>query len=191
MPNTGRSLALSFLLCACSSATRVVDSRPAPVRVKIPEEARGYRLTAVEPVRGAPAESLYRFAPPDTSETRVTVFVYDVPADVRGNDSRQEWANREGKKFQTVLDIQFVRGVYTDMRVAFATPDTITSGTAAVPGFMTVAAVAMRGRKYVEWEFVMLVSDQFLKVRATTPAEKWSVSDVRLFAGELVTRARR
>jgi hypothetical protein len=125
----------------------------------------------------------YRFT--NGSRTRVTVFVYPVPADVRVSESPQDWVTREGEKFPQTFPMGVERGWYEDYRLAFARPDPLTVDTLVIPGYVVAAATRARGEVRVELEYLYLVRDTFTKVRATVPEQGWERTDVPVFAKDL------
>lgn len=183
-----RLAVLALVALSCGKAQPSTVPTPAPARVRIPAEVRGYLLSASEPVQGAPAESLYRFTPPGGVRTTVTVFVYDIPADVRGTDTRQDWVDREGRKFGAVMDLLRSRGRYDAVQMGVVRPDPIDRGGRTIPGFVSVAVTRSQGRVVVEMEHIYLVGDQLVKIRASVPQAEFQASDVRPFGHDLVAR---
>jgi hypothetical protein len=157
---------------------------------RIPSEIEGFKLTAREAVSGAPTDSAFRFR--DGSQTNLTVFVYDVAADVKVEADSQKWTPREGEKFKAVQEIQKSRGRITAFRVAFSDTTRFPAGAhsilehrIAIPVRFPNDAVA------VEFEYLYLIDGKFVKVRATVPEQDWQKTHVALFARALATRMAR
>lgn len=152
--------------------------------IDVPTRVGRYSLKP--PDATAPAASgdtPYRFS--DGSQTRVTVFVYAVPPDVRQGEEPQTWVTAEGTKFVQVLHIGVERGWYDDFQVAYSDPNPVVRDTLSIPGYEVAAATRSRGRVSVELEYVYFVHGNFLKVRATVPERGWTHTDVPRFAEQL------
>jgi hypothetical protein len=150
----------------------------------IPDQIGAFKLTERTVVRGAPADSLYRFT--DGSSTRLSVFIYAVPADVKVDPDSQKWVLREGEKFKTIQEIMKSRGRIADFTVAFSDTVRFAAGTRsylehsiAVPTRYPDGAIA------VEMQFMYLIGGKLLQVRATIPEPGWQQTKVPSFAREL------
>jgi hypothetical protein len=152
--------------------------------IDVPTRVGRYSLKPPDASPGAVSgDTPYRFS--DGSQTRVTVFVYAVPPDVRQGEVPQTWVTAEGAKFVQVLQIGVGRGWYDDFRVAYSDPHPVVRDTLSIPGYEVAAATRSRGRVSVELEYLYFVHGSFLKVRATVPERGWTQTDVPRFAEEL------
>ena len=145
-----------------------------------------YRLTRREWIRGTSNDSAYHFT--DGSPTRVTVFLYAIPADVQVGPDSQSWTAREGKKFEQVQPLLVQQGVMDMYKVAFANSEEMTVGARKIVQHATAIAVRRRGGVAVDFQYLYLVAGQFLKIRATVPSEGWERTDVPTFAREMARR---
>jgi hypothetical protein len=193
MNGTSRVFAvLCVVLLGCHPPTSAAPGG-APVPVVLVRDRSGLdvptrvgRYTLQPPDSAAAAASgdtPYHFS--DGSSTRVTVFVYAVPADVQEGEVPQAWATAEGAKFVQVLRIGVERGWYEDFQVAFSEPQPVVRDTLGIPGHAVAAATRSRGGVRVELEYLYLVRGRFLKVRATVPERGWTQTDVPRFAEQL------
>ena len=191
-----RTFRLLVVLCAplvgCHQATSAATgATPAGVdRVRdrsgidVPTRVGRYSLNPPDATAGAASgDTPYRFS--DGSQTRVTVFVYAVPADVRQGDEPQTWVTAEGAKFVQVLGIGVERGWYDDFRVAYSDPQPVVRDTLSIPGYEVAAATRSRGRVSLELEYLYFVHGSFVKVRATVPERGSTETDVPRFAEQL------
>lgn len=130
--------------------------------IDVPIRVGRYSLKPPDATAGAASDDTpYRFS--DGSQTRVTVFVYAVPADVRQGDLPQAWVTAEAAKFVQVLRIGVERGWYDDFRVAYSDPQPVVRDTLSIPGHSVAAATRSGGRARVELEYLYFVRGSFLK----------------------------
>ena len=177
--------AIVAALCLCGCRTPSAEPAPQPQGQAqgAPENIRGYRLVETAPLAAGQGTN-YRFLSP--SGSRVSVFVYEAPADVRQGDSRQAWATAEGRKFETTFPVGIQRGWYDQIHLAFSTPDSAKEGSTVLPGYSVAAAARSRGQNNVEFQYLYLLpNNYFVRVRASVPEGTWTQSDVPLFAREL------
>ena len=157
---------------------------------RIPSEVEGFKLTAREAVTGAPTDSLFRFR--DSSATNLTVFVYDVDANVKVDADSQKWTPREGEKFKAVQEIQRSRGRIAAFSVAFSDTTRFAAGERSILEHSIAIPVRFpNGAVAVEFEYLYLIEGKFVKVRATVPQEGWQKTHVPVFARALATRMAR
>lgn len=150
---------------------------------RVPTQLGRYRLTSRDGVEGAPNDSAYRYT--DGSQTRVTVFVYDIPVDVQVGADSQSWTPREGKKFEEVQPLLVQRGMLGAYEVAFANTGEITAANHKITEHATAIAVRSHGRVAVDFQYLYLVAGRFLKIRATVPGDAWAKTDVPTFSREM------
>jgi hypothetical protein len=180
----------------CASApgkSAPVASRPAAVppsapavnlSARIPAQIGTFKLTERAAVRGAPADSLFRYK--DGSPTNLSVFIYDADADSQNDADPQLRTVREGEKFKAVQDILMSRGQIAAHRVAFSDTTRLTVGT----GTLLEHAIGLgtrhpNGAITVELQYLYLIGGKFVKVRATIPEKGWEQANVPQFAREL------
>jgi hypothetical protein len=150
----------------------------------VPDQIGAFKLSERTVVRGAPADSLYRFT--DGSSTKVSVFIYAVPADVKVDPDSQKWVLREGEKFKTIQEIMKSRGRIADFTVAFSDTMRFSVGTRAyLEHSIAVPTRYPDGAIAVEMQFMYLVGGKLLQVRATIPQPGWQQTKVPSFAREL------
>jgi len=153
----------------------------------VPDSIGAFKLTERTVVRGAPKDSLYRYK--DGSKTNLSVFIYDVPDDVKVDADSQKWVFREGEKFRQVEEIQKARGRIADFTVAFS--DTVRFGVGTrsyLEHHIAGAAKYPNGAIEVEFQYMYLIGGKLLQVRATVPQAEWPRSRVPGFARELAFR---
>jgi len=168
-------------------AAAVIRTPDVALFVRIPSEIEGFTLTERAAVTGSPTDSLFRFR--DGSATNLSVFVYEVAADVKVDADSQQWTPREGEKFKQVEEIQRSRGRIANFTVAFsdttrfaARERSILEHSIGVPVRFPNGVVA------VEFQYLYLIDGKFVKVRATVPEEGWQKTHVPAFARALATR---
>ena len=169
------------------STPAVAGAPEATLYARIPFELEGFKLTAREAVSGAPADSAFRFS--DGSPTILTVFVYDVDAEVKVDADSQKWTPREGEKFKAVQEIQRSRGRIAAFTVAFSDTTRFAAGERRILEHSIAIPVRFpNGVVAVEFEYLYLIDGKFVKVRATVPEQGWQQTHVPLFARALATR---
>jgi hypothetical protein len=180
---------------APASAPATVPSRASPVAAapgtdlfaRIPTEIGAFKLTERAAVTSEPTDSLFRFR--DGSPAILTVFVYDVGADVKTDADPQKWTASEGEKFKEVQDIRVRRGAISSYAVAFS--DTARFAVGAHNILEHSIAVPVRfpnGTIAVDMQYLYLIAGKFVKVRATIPETGWQQTKVPGFARELARR---
>ena len=173
------------------------QSAPPPTRApegalyaRIPSELEGFKLTERAAASGAPTDSLFRFS--DGSPTILTVFVYDVAADVKVDADPQKWTPREGEKFKAVEEIQRSRGRIAAFTVAFSDTTRFAAGERSILEHAIAIPVRFpNGVVAVEFEYLYLIDGKFVKVRATVPQEGWQKTHVPAFSRALAIRMAR
>src|SRR5688500_10616770 len=90
---------LSVLGCASATtrspasdpqaATAVISSPVVSLYSRIPTEVEAFKLTERASVTGQRTDSLFRYR--DGSRTVLTLFIYDISADVRVDPDSQKW----------------------------------------------------------------------------------------------------
>jgi hypothetical protein len=180
----------------CASApgkSAPVASRPAAVppsapavnlSARIPAQIGTFKLTERAAVRGAPADSLFRYK--DGSPTNLSVFIYDADADSQNDADPQLRTVREGEKFKAVQDILMSHGQIVAHQLAFSDTTRLRVGASTI----LEHAVAMptrypNGSITVEMQYLYLIGGKFVKVRATVPEKGWEQAHVPQFAREL------
>jgi hypothetical protein len=151
--------------------------------VSVPPVVGEWRLVDAEAVRGDGAGGLYRFS--DGSSARVSVIVYPVPDDVLVESTPEARVEREGRKFQEVLELLARRGTYDGVMMAYADPDSVVANGAPVPGYSAAAAALRGGQVTIELQNLYIIGSRFVKIRATLPERGWQDSTVPRFAKEL------
>jgi hypothetical protein len=151
---------------------------------RIPAQIGAFKLTERAAVRGAPADSLFRYK--DGSPANLSVFIYDADADRQNDADPQLRTAREGEKFKAVQDILMSRGQIAAHRVAFSDTTRLTVGT----GTLLEHAIGLgtrhpNGAITVELQYLYLIGGKFVKVRATIPEKGWEQANVPQFAREL------
>src|ERR1700684_3551178 len=86
---------------ASQSAAAPPSAPAVNLYARIPAQIGAFKLTERAAVRGAPADSLFRYK--DGSPTNLSVFIYD--ADGQNDADPQLRTAREGDKFKAVQDI--------------------------------------------------------------------------------------
>ncbi|MEX1186227.1 MAG: hypothetical protein WEA80_06530 [Gemmatimonadaceae bacterium] len=166
---------------------------PAPianVHARVPAQVGEFKLTERAAVGGAPADSLYRFR--DSSRTNLTVFIYEIAADVRVEADSQQWTAREGGKFKEIQDIRVARGQIAEYVLAFSDTTRIAVGEHNILEHRMATPVRFpSGAVAVDMQFLYLVGGKFIKVRATIPEQGWEQTRVPSFARELALRLAR
>jgi hypothetical protein len=188
---------VSVVGCASAPARAPAaePSRVAPVPsapgsnlyLRIPGEIEAYKLTERAAVSTAPTDSLFRFS--DGSRTILTVFIYDVDADVKSDPDPQKWTAAEGEKFKAVQDIRVSRGAISSYAEAFADTTRFAVGTHNI--LEHANAIATRypnGSIAVDLQYLYLIGGKFVKVRATVPQAGWQQTKVPSFARQLARR---
>ncbi|MEO5589743.1 MAG: hypothetical protein ABIS03_09165 [Gemmatimonadaceae bacterium] len=151
---------------------------------RIPAVIGAFKLTERTAVRGAPADSLFRYS--DSSATLLSVIIYDVAPDVKAVADSQMWAPREGDKFREVQRMQRERGRIGDYVIAFSDTATLTVGRSRIVEHSIASPTRFsNGTIAVEMQYLYLVAGRFVKVRATVPENKWQEIPIRSFAREL------
>ncbi|MGH7531614.1 MAG: hypothetical protein ACREMN_14630 [Gemmatimonadales bacterium] len=174
------------LLCAagCTPPPTLRDLEP-KADLTVPTRVGDYRLTERDTIAQEHGGGhVYRFS--DGSATRLTVFVYRIPADVQEGPDSAAWVHRESEKFTRVLPIQVERGVYEAYEVAFAHAEPDVRGADTIPGHVVGAGTRRGGEVFVELQYLYLVRGRFVKVRATIPSDRWQETTVPNFAKALV-----
>src|SRR5687768_8497308 len=103
---------------APSGAPPVTSGPASDLYVRIPAEIAAFKLTERRAVSGTSTDSLFRFS--DGSRTILTVFVYDVDADVKSDPDPQKWTAAEGAKFTQVQEIRVRQGTISAYALAFS-----------------------------------------------------------------------
>lgn len=173
-PNVGSSTAPS------APAARPLDVRT--LGFVLPDSVRSYRLTESYPVEGYAQHRGFRYT--DGSPTRVSVFVYPADSAAALAEPRRVVAH-EGPLFSESLPIGVQRGRYDAYNIAFSHADSLEVDGRLVFGHVTAAPTKRAGRVIVEFQYLYLVGTQFVKVRASVPAEGWQNTDIPLFAQQL------
>jgi hypothetical protein len=175
------------LLVGCASAP---SPAPAPVLAnvyaRIPSELAGFKLTERSTVRGMPSDSLFRFR--DTTQVRLTVIVYNVPADAR--DANLDLSTmREGENFRTVQAAQKARGVISDYTEPVSDTTRIPAGKGRIfVHFVVVPTRWPNATVTVETQHLYVIAGKFVKVRATIPHSLWPNSRTTEFARALAVK---
>jgi hypothetical protein len=141
MHHTSAFTAIVFAF-GCASAPgkpAAVASQPAAVPpsapavklyARIPAQIGAFKLTDRAAVRGAPADSLFRYR--DGSPTNLSVFIYEADADGRNDADPQLRTVREGEKFKAVQDILMSRGQIAAHQLAFSDTTRLTVGASTI-----------------------------------------------------------
>ncbi|MGH7638687.1 MAG: hypothetical protein ACREOK_13650 [Gemmatimonadaceae bacterium] len=137
-------------------------------------------------MRGAPAtDTIYRFV--DSTSQRISVIRYPVPPDIRAIADTSKWVDVEGRKFEQVQELLVQRGTLQSSRVAYMRTVPLQLGGREVHEFAATMVVRIRDKSFVDLEYLYLVGDTFLKIRATVPEES-ERNDIPAFARDLVRR---
>lgn len=189
-------LLVSVVGCASSptsaspAGARPSAVSPAPtasVYARVPAQVGEFRLTERASVSGAPGDSLFRFR--DSSRTNLTVFIYEIGADVRVEADSQLWTAREGGKFKEIQDIRVARGQIAEYVLAVSDTSRIGIGRYDIlEHWMATPVRFPSGAIAVDMQFLYLVGGKFIKVRATIPEQGWEQTRVPSFARELALR---
>ena len=200
MPRAARAIVPLMILAACATRQPVTQSvlQPAPqpvmqappsnpgttIYTRIPSQVGAYKLTERAVVRAAPTDSLFRFS--NGSNTIVTVFVYEVPPDVRVDADSQKWTAREGDKFKQVQAARQQRGDFSEFVVSFSDSTRFAAGGRQLLEHKIGTPVRLNsGAIVIDFQFLYLIDGRFLKVRATVPEAGWQETTVGGFAREL------
>ena len=188
MKHVWLSLALLSAAACSSRGAASTGSAPTPesgtLYSRVPSRIGAMALTERSAIAGLPLDSVYRFS--DGSPTRVTVILYDVTDDLKGNPDPQMWTAAEGAKFPAVQEVLKRRGQIADYTIAFADTTRLALGGANVLEHFVAAPVRLRnGRIMVEMQHLYLIGGRFVKVRSTIPEAGWQTSVVPTFAREL------
>lgn len=175
------------LACQRAAATRPAGNPVSPASA-MPTELGQFRLTEQRTL--GDGGRLYRYR--DTSTVFLTVFRYPITAAAaqRSLDpaARARW---EGENFLRLLPIQQQRGIYTTYQLVVSRPDSVRVASRIVPGHMLAVSTLRRAQPEYELQYVYLLGDDFVKVRATIPAAKWPRADLPELVSALVTRLAR
>jgi hypothetical protein len=173
---------------AAPSGAPPVTSAPAgDLFARIPAEIGAFKLTERRAVSGAPTDSLFRFS--DGSRTILTVFVYDVDADVKSDADPQRWTAAEGAKFKQVQDIRVSQGAISAYALAFSdTSRFAVGGHEILEHSIATSTRFPNGAIGVDMQYLYLIGGKFVKVRATVPESEWQHSKVPSFARDLARR---
>jgi hypothetical protein len=169
---------------ASQPATAPPPAPAANLYARIPAQIGAFKLTERAAVRGAPAESLFRYK--DGSPTNLSVIIYDADTDGQNDADPQLRTFREGEKFKAVQDILMSRGQIVAHQLAFSDTTRFTAGASTI----LEHSVAMptrypNGSVTVEMQYLYFIGGKFVKVRATIPAKGWEQAQVPQFAREL------
>jgi hypothetical protein len=185
--------ALGSVAChrpAGAGAAATPSSAPTATVRAVPTQVGAYRLVEQRRLQAPPGVSdagmVYRFR--DTSAVYLSVFVYPVsPEAAQRNADPAAQVRAEGEKFLEILPIQAQRGIYTSYHVLATRPDSVTVGSLTVPGHMAAASTLRRGQREVELQYVHLIGNTFVKVRATVPDGSWPRADLPTVISQLVS----
>ena len=154
---------------------------------RIPAEIGAFKLTERAAIGSEPTDSLFRFS--DGSRTILTVFVYDVDADVKSDPDPQKWTAVEGEKFEAVQDIRVSRGAISSYAVAFSDTTRFAVGTQKIlEHAISIPVRFPNGSVAVDLQYLYLIGGKFVKVRATIPEMGWQQTKVPSFARDLAHR---
>jgi hypothetical protein len=157
---------------------------------RIPAEIGAFKLTERAAIGSEPTDSLFRFG--DGSRTILTVFVYDVDADVKADSDPQKWTAAEGEKFKAVQDIRVSQGAISSYAVAFSDTTRFAAGTHNILEHATAIPIRFpNGSIVVDLQYLYLIDGKFVKVRATIPEVGWQQTTVPSFARDLAHRLAR
>jgi hypothetical protein len=183
-----------LFLAGCSGAPAPVAS-PSPATAarpsrtiyqRLPDTVAAYHLTERGVVRGAPTDSVYRFS--DGTRTYVSVFIYDIPSDVKIGPDSQKWTFREGEKFKLVQQIRRQQGLISDFSEPVSDSTRMTlGGRPILEHAMIIPTRYNNGAVTVEYQILYQIDGRLLKVRGTVPAEDFTKSTVHAFAKQLAT----
>jgi hypothetical protein len=187
------AIVFAFGCASASGKPAAVASQPAAVPpsapavnlpARIPAQIGAFKITERAAVRGAPADSLFRYK--DGSPANLSAFIYDVDADRQNDADPQLRTAREGEKFKAVQDILMSRGQIAAYRIAFSDTTRLTVGT----GTLLEHAIGLgtrhpNGAITVELQYLYHIGGKFVKVRATVPEKGWEQTQVPQFAREL------
>ena len=143
-----------------------------------------YRLTGVEHLEGSELDSLYRFS--DGSSAAITAFRYDIPSDVRVSGARNDWTKREGAKFEAVQPTLVAQGRIDSYRIAFASAQMVTVDADSVFEHSVAIAVRVRGDIRIDFQYLYVVCNRFLKLRGSFFGDTWRESEFPNFAREVM-----
>lgn len=176
-------------LAGCASAPPVTTaSEPqGGVYAYIPAELEGFKLSERTVLRGAPADSAFRFR--DGSRTILSVFIYDVDAGAKVGDDPNEWTVREGAKFDVVQQMRANAGAISAYAPVFSDTTRFAVGTRDILEHAVTLTTRFRnGTVAVEMQYLYLIDGKFVKVRGTMPDAGWQQSRVPAFARALARR---
>lgn len=152
----------------------------------VPAQLNGWRMVSSGTMQGAPpTDTIYRFV--DSTSQRISVIRYPVPPDIRALADTSQWVDVEGRKFERVQELLVQRGSLQSSRVAYMRTVPLQVGSRTVQEFAAAMVVRIRGKSFVDLEYLYLVGDTFLKIRATVPEES-ERKDIPAFARDLVRR---
>lgn len=172
------------------SASAVTRTSQGALYARIPSEIEEFKLTERAAVTGSPTDSLFRFR--DASATNLSVFVYEVGADVKVDADSQKWTPREGEKFKAVQEIQRSRGRIAAFSVAFSDTTRFAAGERSIlEHSIAIPVRSPNGVVVVEFQYLYLIDGKFVKVRGTVPEQGWQTTHVPSFARALATRVAR
>lgn len=171
-------------------ATQATAAVTGNLYASIPAAVGDFKLMERAAVSEAPADSLFRYS--DGSRTNLTVFIYDVPDEVKVDNDAQKWTAREGEKFREIQEVQKRRGRIADYQVAFSDTTRQTRGAHSILEHRIATPVRFpNGAIAVDFQFLYLIGGKFVKVRATVPEQGWEQTNVPSFARELALRLAR
>jgi hypothetical protein len=157
------------------------------VFARFPAEIGAFKLTERSIVRGVPTDSVFRFS--DGSPTTLTVFIYDVVADVKVEADSQKWTAREGEKFKSVQEIRRARGQIADFVMAFSDTTRFNVGQKNILEHAIAIPTRLNNRNVVvEMQYLYLIHGKFVKVRGTIPQQGWEKTGVPSFSRDLARR---
>lgn len=167
-------------LGACRSAPTV---EPVPTGPMMPDSIAGFRRTAQSMVG---RDSVWRYT---NGKAQVSVIRYALTSDVKVGSDTSAWLSREGDKFIRVMPMLKERGAIEKYEVKSSKV-----GDGPAPPrheYVGVVVNTIKGKRSVELQYLYLVQNRWLKIRASEAEGGSASATVPRFARALANRVAR
>ena len=167
-------------LGACRSAPKV---EPVPTGPMMPDTIAGFRRTAQSLVG---RDSVWRYT---NGNAHVSVIRYALTSDVKVGTDTSGWLAREGDKFIRVMPMLKERGAID----AYEVKSSKVGDGPAPPRreYVGIVVNTIKGKRSTELQYLYLVKNRWLKVRASEAEGGNATSTVPRFARALASRVAR
>ena len=173
-------LVILLALGACRSTPRV---EPVPTGPVMPDSIAGFRRTAQSLVG---RDSVWRYT---NGKAQVSVIRYALTRDAKTGADTSAWLAREGNKFVQVMPMLKRRGAIESYEVK-----TSRVGDGPAPPhreYVGVVVSTIKGKRSTELQYLYLVKNRWLKVRASEPGGGDASASVTRFSRALASRVAR